>query len=167
MNKRVLVIVLALAVLIGGSVAALALTRTSGPDTAAPPVAQARPSAAPSSTPAPTATPAPAPVVSPGVYEDYSDGSIADATAKGTTLLFFHAPWCGQCRDLESDILEYGVPDGVTIIKVDFDSRQDVRQQYDVNMRTTFVKLDASGTEVQRFVAYDTPSLDAVVAALL
>lgn len=165
MNKRVLVIVVALVVLIGGSVAALGLTRTGEPDASATPVAEA-PALAPTPIPTPTPSPSSAPAtVSPGAYVDWSDTAVADA--QGTTLLFFHAPWCGQCVDIESDILEYGVPDGVTIIKVDFDSRQDVRQQYDVNMRTTFVKLDASGAEVQRFVAYDTPSLDAVVAALL
>ena len=163
MNKRVLVVVAALALVIAGSIGLLAAFPTSDQDAAAP-VAQERTpiTPAPAATPLPAGTPAP---VSPGVYEDYSDSAIADA--QGTTLLFFHAPWCGQCRDIESDILEYGVPAGVTIIKVDFDSRQDVRQQYDVNMRTTFLKLDASGTEVQRFVAYDTPSLQAVIDAML
>lgn len=165
MNKRVLVIILALVVLIGGSVTALALTRTGEPDAAAPP---ASPTLHGTPAPTPLATSVPGEAtgpVSPGVYEDYSDTAIADA--QGTTLLFFHAPWCGQCVTIERDILEFGVPEGVTIIKVDFDSRQDVRQQYDVNMRTTFLKLDASGAEAQRFVAYDTPSLQAVIDAML
>lgn len=82
-------------------------------------------------------------------------------------LLFFHAPWCPQCRSVESDILAQGVPDGLTIIKVDYDSRQDLRQQYGVTLQTTFVEVDADGTELQKHVAYDDPRLDAVVAAML
>ncbi len=64
----------------------------------------------------------------PGVYADYTDGAVANAD--GRVLLFFHAPWCPQCRSVEADILADGVPAGVTILKVDFDSRTDLRQQY-------------------------------------
>ena len=159
MNKRVLIVVLALAVVIGGSIAAYAAFGSgASSDASRSPVAEANP------TPE-SRTEAPAPAgTSAGVYEEYSDAAIANA--EGTTLLFFHAPWCPQCRAVESDILSQGVPAGVTIIKVDFDSRQDVRQQYDVNQQTTFIKLDGSGNEVQRFVAYDTPSLQAVIDAM-
>ena len=100
-----------------------------------------------------------------GAYVEYSDDAIAQA--EGRVLLFFHAPWCPQCRSVESDILAQGVPDGVTIIKVDYDSRQDLRQQYGVTLQTTFVEVDADGAEVQKHVAYDDPHLDAVVAAML
>ena len=160
MNKRVLVIVLALAVVIGGSVAAYAAFGSgTSPDASRSPVAEANP-APDSNTDTPTTA-----GTSAGVYEEYSDTAIANA--EGTTLLFFHAPWCPQCRAVESDILSQGVPAGVTIIKVDFDSRQDVRQKYDVSQQTTFIKLDGSGNEVQRFVAYDDPSLQAVIDAML
>ena len=100
-----------------------------------------------------------------GAYVEYSDDAIAQA--EGRVLLFFHAPWCPQCRSVESDILAQGVPDGVTIIKVDYDSRQDLRQQYGVTLQTTFVEVDADGAELQKHVAYDDPHLDAVVAAML
>jgi hypothetical protein len=33
-------------------------------------------------------------------------------------------------------------------------------------MRTTFIEVADDGTEVQRFVAYDTPTFDAVIAAM-
>jgi hypothetical protein len=42
-----------------------------------------------------------------GRYIDYREDSIANTA--GTKLLFFHAPWCPQCRDLESDIKASGV----------------------------------------------------------
>lgn len=112
----------------------------------------------------PSASPAPV-GASPGVYIDYNESAIANA--EGTVLLFFHAPWCPQCRSIESDILAEGVPAGVTIVKVDFDSNQALRQQYGVTLQTTFVEVDNSGSELQKYVAYEDPHLSAVIAAML
>ena len=101
----------------------------------------------------------------PGTYIDYKDGVVADT--KGTKLLFFHAPWCPQCRQIESDIKQNGVPSGVTIIKVDYDSSRELKQKYDVTLQTTFVKIEDSGDLVKKYVAYDEPTLDSVVKNLL
>jgi thiol-disulfide isomerase/thioredoxin len=132
----------------------------------APPTA---PDAVPTASDTPTAestpTVEPTPAASEGAYVEYSDDAIAQA--EGRVLLFFHAPWCPQCRSVESDILADGVPAGVTIIKVDYDSRQDLRQRYGVTLQTTFVEVDADGTELQKHVAYDDPHLDAVITAML
>lgn len=100
-----------------------------------------------------------------GAYVDYSDSVIANT--KGTKILFFHAPWCPQCRALESSIQSEGVPDGVTIIKVDYDSNQALRKKYGVTIQTTLVKVDDSGNKVKLYVAYDEPSLESVKANLL
>lgn len=102
---------------------------------------------------------------SPGAYVEYEEDIVANA--EGRILLFFHAAWCPQCRSIESDILAEGVPPGVTIVKVDYDSRQDLRQRYGVTLQTTFVEVDATGIELQQHVAYDDPHLDAVLAAML
>jgi thiol-disulfide isomerase/thioredoxin len=98
-------------------------------------------------------------------YVDYRDGIIADTS--GTKLLFFHAPWCPQCRALEADIKSQGVPDGVSIIKVDYDNNQQLRREYGVTIQTTVVRVDDDGKLVEKFVAYDDPSLDAVIKELL
>ncbi len=103
--------------------------------------------------------------VAAGSYVEYSDTAIANAD--GRILLFFHASWCPQCRSLESDILAQGVPSGVTIIKVDYDSNQDLRQKYGVTVQTTMVEVDNDGTSLQSFVVYDEPTLAAVVDAML
>lgn len=103
--------------------------------------------------------------MSAGAYVDYSNGVIASTS--GTKLLFFHAPWCPQCRALEEDIKQKGVPAGVTIIKVDYDSNQGLRQKYGVTLQTTVVKVDNDGKLVEKFVAYNDPSLSAVSARLL
>jgi thiol-disulfide isomerase/thioredoxin len=100
-----------------------------------------------------------------GTYVDYEEVVIADIS--GTKLLFFHASWCPQCRDLESDIEKNGVPEGVTIIKVDYDSNQALRQKYGVTLQTTVVRIDDAGELVSKFVAYEEPTVDAVKANLL
>ena len=97
--------------------------------------------------------------VTPGAYVEYSDAALAEAG--GTRVLFFHAPWCPQCRALEADIQAAGVPDGVTVLKVDYDSRQDLRQRYGVTIQTTLVALDDDADASALFVAYDEPTLEA------
>jgi thiol-disulfide isomerase/thioredoxin len=160
MNKRIGLIVLIIALLIGSGV--LYLLYAPGPDEPVrnagvqsadnPPVDSGRPAEGQSAS-------------TPGEYVDYREGIIAEAS--GTTLLFFHAPWCPQCRTLESDIKTKGVPQGVTIIKVDYDSSQKLRQEYGVTIQTTVVRVDKDGRLVEKFVAYNEPSMAAVEEALL
>lgn len=99
----------------------------------------------------------------PGAYVDYYDGVIAETA--GEKVLFFHAPWCTQCQQLEQSILSEGVPDGTTIIKVDFDSETELRQQYGVTLQTTVVHVDDDGDALGSTVLYDEPSLDALLAS--
>lgn len=100
------------------------------------------------------------PPVTSGKYVDYSDTAIA--SAEGQRVLFFHAPWCSQCRSIESGIKKDGVPDGLTVIKVDYDSNQSLRQKYGVTIQTTFVKVDADGKSTGKYVAYEEPTFDSV-----
>ncbi len=165
MNKRVIAVVVALVVLIVGAVGVYAATRP-----AEEPTAASSPSA--SSAPVQSAEPSPAETdegtdvaASPGAYVEYSDTAIANA--EGRTFLFFHAPWCPQCRSLESDILAAGVPAGITIIKVDYDSHQDLRQKYGVTQQTTLVEVDAAGNGLQNYLAYSDPRLAVVLDAML
>ncbi len=96
-----------------------------------------------------------------GHYVDYTDGAIA--ATPGTKLLFFHAAWCPQCRELEADIKSKGVPTGITIIKVDYDTSQALRKKYGVTLQTTIVRVDDAGKLEKKYVAYDEPSLQAVL----
>ena len=164
MNKRILIAIAVLAVVIGGAIGVFALAT---PTTTATPEQSANEQP---ESPAPAASDETdetedATATTAGAYVDYSDTAITDAA--GTRLLFFHAPWCPQCRAVEEDIVASGVPDGVTIIKVDYDSNQALRQQYGVTLQTTFVEVDASGAAVETFVAYETPTLQAVIDAML
>jgi len=100
-----------------------------------------------------------------GKYIDYSPDIIEKTT--GTKIIYFHAPWCPQCRALEADIKAQGVPGGVTIIKVDFDTNQELRSRYGVTLQTTLVLVGEDGSELKKFVAYQDPTLEAVVKNLL
>ena len=95
-------------------------------------------------------------------YVDYDQAKLADS--KTENYLFFHAPWCPQCRAIESSIYEGGeIPGGVTIYKVDYDSNQALRKKYGVTLQTTFVKVDNQGNFIDKYTAYDEPSIDSVV----
>jgi thiol-disulfide isomerase/thioredoxin len=99
-----------------------------------------------------------------GAYLDYEDGAI-EATA-GPKALFFHASWCPKCRALDEDLKAQGAPDGLTVFKVDYDSRTDLRQQYGVTIQTTIVFVDDAGEKISSVVLYDDPSVESLVAAI-
>jgi hypothetical protein len=128
------------------------------------------PSAPPSATPEPTATASPTETAAPappapaeGAYIEYADG-IIEQTA-GPKVLFFHAPWCPQCRKLDDQLVAEGAPDGLTVFKVDYDSRGDLRQRYGVTLQTTVVFVDDAGQALSSTVLYDDPSIASLLAA--
>lgn len=120
------------------------------PAPAQPPSAEATPSVPPA-----------APVE--GVYIDYTDGSVEETA--GAKVLFFHAPWCPQCRKLDEQLRAEGAPAGLTVFKVDYDSRSDLRQRYGVTLQTTVVFVDDSGTPISSTVLYEDPSIASLIAA--
>ena len=128
---------------------------TPAPTTPAPPTPAAADAAPASASP-------PVPVA--GAYVDYTDGAI-EATA-GAKALFFHASWCPQCRALDEDLRAAGVPDGLTVFRVDYDSRTDLRQRYGVTIQTTIVFVDDAGAAISSVVLYDDPSVASLVAAM-
>lgn len=104
------------------------------------------------------------PTAQPGAYVDYNAETFAKTS--GRRVLFFHAPWCPQCRALEQSIKEGKIPDGVTIFKTDYDTSVDLRQKYDVSLQTTLVEVGANGDAVNKYVAYNSPTLQAVITGL-
>ena len=98
-----------------------------------------------------------------GVYMDYRDGVI-EATP-GTKVLFFHATWCPQCRALDEQLRNEGSPDGVTVFKVDYDDRVDLRQKYGVTLQTTVVYVGDDGEKLSSAVLYDDPSIESLLDA--
>lgn len=99
-----------------------------------------------------------------GAYVPYSEAALAEAD--GRKLLFFHASWCPQCRELEADMKSGTIPEGMTVFEVDYDEETDLKQEYSVTIQTTVVEVDDDGNEVGRAVAYDEPSMSFVLDEL-
>jgi thiol-disulfide isomerase/thioredoxin len=83
-----------------------------------------------------------------GAYVSYSDTALADA--EGTErVLFFHAEWCSVCNYHEGQIEQSGVPEGITVIKADYDTEDALKEQYGVTVQSTFVWLNDDGSAKQ------------------
>ncbi|MBH0053824.1 MULTISPECIES: thioredoxin family protein [unclassified Salinibacterium] len=165
MNKRILAVIVALAVVVIAAVSIVAAQNPNSSDesTATDSTSQSAESSSDSGAEAED-------VVAVendggGSYVDYSPSAVADAD--GRVILFFHATWCPQCVSADGDITASGVPSGITIVKVDYDTNQDLRAEYGVTQQTTFVEVDSNGEKVQdNFVATVEPTLNAVLTAL-
>lgn len=99
-----------------------------------------------------------------GAYVDYVDGIIEQT--EGPKALFFHASWCPNCRQLDEELVAEGAPEGLTVFKVDYDSRTDLRQKYGVTLQTTVVFVDDVGEAISSSVLYDDPSVASLAAAI-
>jgi len=98
-----------------------------------------------------------------GRYTDYSETARSDP-AFTTTILFFHANWCPECRAYEQAILTSEIPQGVQILKVDYDNSQELKERYGVTIQTTFVRVNTEGEPLAKWVGYNqTKSVDAIL----
>ena len=76
-----------------------------------------------------------------------------DTYAGNDVVLFFNASWCSTCKEarenLEAD--PAAIPAGLTIVKVDFDDSDELRQKYGVTVQHTFVQIDSDGNELAKW----------------
>ena len=87
-----------------------------------------------------------------GAYLSQEEYQAQRAARAGTrVVLFFHAPWCSDCRATEKSLTSAGVPAGLTVVKVDYDSAQALRQQYGVTVQHTFVQVAPDGAPMAKF----------------
>jgi hypothetical protein len=91
--------------------------------------------------------------LSKGRYVTYSDGVVREGTYTDT-ILFFHASWCPECRAFEQAIESGAIPDGVQILKVDYDNSDSLKSAYSVTLQSTFVKVNANGEKLSSWVGY-------------
>ncbi len=93
-----------------------------------------------------------------GPYLDYSiDEQGAQIALGQTVVLFFHAGWCPTCKRADREFLEETerIPEGVSVLKVDYDSSGDLRRAYGVKFQHTYVQIDASGEPVDIWIGGD------------
>jgi len=105
-------------------------------------------------------------VTSAGVYTDYDQALLANADS-GEVLLFFHASWCPSCRSLEKDInskLE-NIPSDVTILKLNYDTENELKKKYGVVRQHTLVRVDANGNKIETLTGL-TNTLDQVLTQI-
>ncbi len=96
-----------------------------------------------------------------GTYAAY-DSSLVGNTEK--TVLFFHAAWCPSCVAADKGITAGNVPDGLTVLKADFDTSTDLRKKYGVVSQHTFVQVDADGAMINKWTGWN--SIDDIVEKL-
>lgn len=162
MNKLALISILVILTLIVGAGAFVFLSKPEPEN----PISTKDSTLRTQNTDQPTAQSTEKPSQTAGSYVEYSNENLTKYS-NNTRLLFFHAPWCPQCRELDASIAASSLPANTTILKVDYDTNQDLRQTYGVTLQTTVVKIDAAGEKVDSFVAYDEPTFANVESALL
>jgi thioredoxin 1 len=87
-----------------------------------------------------------------GTYESYSEEKLMLAET-GDVILSFHASWCPSCRALDADIMKRmdAIPEGVHILKVDYDTATELKKKYGVTVQNTLVQVDATGTLIAKW----------------
>lgn len=87
-------------------------------------------------------------------YAAYSEDPTAYADSD--VVLFFYASWCPDCQETEASLDADGVPEGLTVVQVDFDSETELRQEYGVTVQHTFVHVDDEGAELKKWTGATT-----------
>lgn len=106
------------------------------------------------------------PSTSPGVFIDFADYTADPSKySNSKKIYFFHAEWCPVCKGIEQEINNdpSRIPNGVTLIKVDFEQETRLRKDYEVTYQYTFVQIDNDGKEVAQWTA---SNLDKVIAGI-
>lgn len=94
-------------------------------------------------------------------YTEYTDKALADAVVYGRPVLFFYASWDQTSKDAEVDILANlgALPEGVTVLKVNYDSADSLKKQYGITYQHSFVQIDAHGNKVISWSGADAASI--------
>jgi len=103
------------------------------------------------------------PALAAGRYETY-DSSLVGDSGYTTTILFFYAAWCPECRAYEQAINAGTIPAGVQILRVTYDDEQALRQKHGVTIQSTFVRVSSAGDTQKLWNGYGkSKSLDAII----
>lgn len=87
-----------------------------------------------------------------GSYQVYEPSKLALAN-EGQVVLFFNAKWCPDCQRANSNFQKEPIPDGITILSVDYDKYTDLKKKYGVTYQHTFVQVDSSGKQIKKWSA--------------
>ncbi len=85
-----------------------------------------------------------------GSYTAYDQAKLANAE-KGDVVIFFHAGWCPKCQESDKNFNASATPDGLTLLKIDYDNSTELKQKYGVTMQHTYVQVDKDGNEIKQW----------------
>ncbi len=88
---------------------------------------------------------------------DYESGKdMYDAA--GDVVLFFNASWCPTCQETQKNLEgdPAAIPAGLTIVKVDYDDSDELKQKYGITTQHSFVQIDAAGNELAKWTGSST-----------
>lgn len=92
-----------------------------------------------------------------GAYLDYDEYQASKADfADHAVVLFFHAGWCPNCQAADASLTQDGVPDGLAVVKVDYDTADELKRTYGITYQHTFVQVDADGEELAKWTGSRT-----------
>lgn len=88
-----------------------------------------------------------------GRYVQYSSAKLAESDYS-TSVIFFYAPWCPECRSFKQATNDSTIPEGTQILEADYDSSTDLKKQYGVTLQSTFVRVNSTGELQKKWVGY-------------
>ncbi|MDF2980403.1 MAG: thioredoxin family protein [Devosia sp.] len=96
------------------------------------------------------------------------DAQLAELAAKGTTVVFFYAAWCPNCRATVTELNARWdeVNPGLTLVIADYDKEQALKARFGVTYQDTFVLLDKDGKGVDIWNSGGVNGLNAHTSAL-
>jgi thioredoxin 1 len=119
------------------------------------PEANTPPSKAPTPKPTnPSEEPAEVIPSAPGSYIDLANYLSSIENYRGSkVVLFFNASWCSTCKVARENFesTQNRIPEGLTLVVVDFDNSTELKKRYGVTYQHTFVQIDDSGKELQKW----------------
>lgn len=95
-----------------------------------------------------------------------SESQVSELAKAGPTVLFFKASWCPTCqaaqKDLDARFSE--LPEGTTIVTVDYDKESKLKTKYGITYQHTWVQVDETG---KALVTWNGGGVDEIKRALV